>query len=173
MKRIHRPAHLAVMAVLLLAAACSRKESASGASEAGPARATNVPYLTRVEEIRVEYRPLDIPATMAAGSEVTVRFEAKNTGNTTWPAHGTPPFRFGYHWADPEGTGSWDSVVWDDGNRGDLTVDVPPGGVATITLPVRALPKRAKGSKLIIAPLFERSGGWSVDVPYVATVDIS
>jgi hypothetical protein len=45
--------------------------------------------------------------------------------------------------------------------------------VATITLPVRALPKRAKGCKLVIAPLFERSGGWSVDFPYVATVDIS
>jgi hypothetical protein len=42
--------------------------------------------------------------------------------------------------------------------------------VATITLPVKALPKRTKGCKLIIAPVFERSGGWSVDL---ATVDIS
>ena len=174
MKRIHRPVHLAVMAVLLLAPACSRKESASQASEAGlPAQGTNASYLTRIEDIRVEYRPLDIPTAMAAGSEVSIRFEVRNTGSTTWPAHGTPPFRFGYHWADPEGRGNWDSVVWDDGHRGDLTVDVPPGKAVTITLPVRALPKKAKGCKLVIAPLFESSGGWSVDFPYVATVDIS
>lgn len=50
--------------------------------------------------------------TMAAGSEAPIRFEAKNTGSTTWPAHGTPPFRFGYHWADPKGRGNCDSVVW-------------------------------------------------------------
>lgn len=174
MKKIRRLIQVAFLFVLLLAPACARKEPTSQTTEARvQAPASNAPYLTRVEEIRVEYRPVDVPTAMAAGSEVTVRFEAKNTGSATWPAHGTPPFRFGYHWADPEGRGNWDSVVWDDGNRGDLTVDVPPGAVATITLPVKALPKTTKGSKLIIAPLFETTGGWSADAPYVVTVDIS
>jgi hypothetical protein len=175
MRRIARPiVPAALVTVLLLTEACSKPEGPKPSSEAGvPAPATTAPYLTRIEEIRVEYRPVEVPNVMPAGSRVVVRFEATNTGSTTWPAHGTPPFRFGYHWADPEGRGTWDSVVWDDGSRGDLTAEVPPGGKVTITLPVKAPPGKTKHGKLIIVPLFETNGGWSVKVPYVATIDIT
>jgi hypothetical protein len=173
MKKIGRPIPVAVVSVLLLTPACARKEPVSEATEAGsPARASNAPYLTRIEEIRVEYRPIEIPTAMAAGSEMTIQFEAKNKGTTTWPSHGTPPLRFGYHWSDPEGRGNWNAVVWDDGNRGDLNLDVPPGGSAIISMRVKALPTPAKACKLILAPLLETTGGWSLDAPYVATVDI-
>jgi len=174
MKRICRSIPVAVLAVVLLTPACGRKELANQTTEAAPpVPPSNTAYVTLAKDIRVEYRPIDIPTSMAAGSEVPIQFEAKNTGESTWSSHGIPPFRFGYHWADPKGAGSWIAVVWDDGNRGDLNLDVPPGGSAIVIMKVKALPTRAKGCKLIIAPLLETTGGWTTDVPYVATVDIS
>jgi len=174
MKKICRSVPVAILAVLLLTSACGQKEMTVQTAEAAPpAPSSKTAYVTRVKDILVEYRPIEIPASMAAGAEVTIQFEAKNMGKSTWPSHGTPPFRFGYHWSDPKRTGSWNAVVWDDGNRGDLNLDVPPGGSAIILMKVKALSTRGKGYKLIIAPLLETNGGWTTDVPYVAAVDIT
>ncbi len=163
--------------LVLLTFSCARKESLAGTPEkpmgSSPSAA---PYVSRASEIRVAYRPISIPDSLKPASEAAVQFEARNTGTGTWPSKGPLVLRFGYHWADPKGTGSWNSIVWDDGHRGEIISDVPRDGKATIHLSVRALDRSCAGCKLIIAPLLQGSTGvdWSTDTPsaYVATVDV-
>ncbi len=163
--------------LVVLAFSCARKEALS----ATPGEPTNssapaAPYVSRASEIRVAYRPISIPDSLKPATEAAVQFEARNTGSGAWPSKGPLVLRFGYHWADPKGTGSWNSIVWDDGHRGEITSDVPPDGKATIHLSVRALDRSCGACKLIIAPLLQGSArvDWSTDTPsaYVATVDV-
>jgi len=164
--------------VLLLVAASPGcwKEDRPAAVEGQPlSRAASIPfeYETRPENIRVEYRSIEMPSEFPAGKVVEVKFEVRNAGARSWAASGDLPLRFGYHWSDPERTGNWDSIIWDDGNRGHLRADLAPAGEAAVTLPVKAPAKPNRGYKLIIAPLLEGSGpGWTTEVPYVATVDV-
>jgi hypothetical protein len=134
---------------------------------------TPATYVMNAVEIKLEYLPLDIPTSMKAGAVVTARFQVKNLSRDSWLAKGSSPVKFGYHWSDPVGTGSWSSVVWDDGQRASLPSDVPPGGKAVLVLSVQALPKPTREAKLIIAPVMDgQPGGWQQEAPLVVTVNI-
>jgi len=124
-------------------------------------------------DIKIEYQPLDIPSAMKAGTEVPVRFVGRNVGSTTWSGHGDAPFRFGYHWSDPDDKGDWTAIVWDDGQRGTISEDVPPAGRAEISMKVRAPNTPTPSAKLIITTLFE-PGRWTTDEasPLIVTVEI-
>ena len=167
----------ALSVLVLLSSFCARKEPLSEALENSPRPSRAMaPNVSRASEVRVAYRPIRIPHTLKPGAEAAIQFEARNIGNGGWPSKGSLVLRFGYHWADPEGTGSWNSIVWDDSHRGEITSDVPPDGKAIINLSVRAPDRSCADCKLIIAPLLEGSAGveWSTYTPsaYVATVDV-
>lgn len=168
----------ALPVLVLLSSSCARKEPLSETPEQ-TRRSSHAlaPNVGRAHEIRVGYRPIEIPRAMKPRAEAGVQFEARNIGSGTWPSKGTLVFRFGYHWSDPEGTGSWTSIVWDDSHRADLPADVPPGGTVVINLNVRAIDRECEKCKLIIAPLLEGAAGgeWTIETEthYVATVDVS
>lgn len=133
------------------------------------------PVLTDPLLIRPVYVDVEAPESVGAGQSFEVAFGVRNNGTQTWPAHTKAPLRFGYHWADPEGQGNWNSVVWDDGTRASLTADVPPGGSARLTMTVKALPKASPGCKLIVAPVIDglAKSGWHTEHVHVTTVDIT
>jgi hypothetical protein len=151
--------------------ACSKEEPPK--SLPAPPSPQSAAYVTASEQIKVTYRLLEGPKSMPIGTEATFRFEATNAGSGTWPAGGSRPLKFGYHWSDPVHTGSWNSIVWDDLHRAVLAVDTPPGAMATFTLKVKTPAKAGNGFKLIIAPLLEGpGGGWTMNTPLVLDVDL-
>jgi hypothetical protein len=149
----------------------------SAACGKGPERVSTGPKTAAAianspAEIKVEYQPLDVPSVMKAGTDVPIRFEAKNVGSATWSGNGGAPFRFGYHWSDPDRRGGdWNAIVWDDGVRGLISDSIPPGGRAVISIKVRAPNTPAPSAKLIIAPLLEPNG-WTTETALVVTVDV-
>lgn len=143
-----------------------------GALAAGCARSGKAGYVADIAAVRVEYRPLSVPHRMAPGSQVDVKFEAKNSGDATWPAGGEFPLHFGYHWEAADATGKWETISWDDSNRAGLPSDTPPGGTAVITLPVRAVPRACVGCRLVIVPLLEMKA-WSDTAGLRVPVDVS
>jgi hypothetical protein len=167
-----RPAGLAIVSFSLLFAACGRSRELAVPERAERSAASSSPYVTDVAEIKVEYRPVAIPARMAVNSRADVQFEAKNTGAKTWPRGGDFPVVFGYHWVSPTANGEWETVLWDDSNRGVLKADTKPEEAVIVTMPVRALPRACPNCKLVIAPLLEMKA-WSETAHYVAPVNIS
>jgi hypothetical protein len=142
---------------VLVLIGCARSEKAA----APPAeRATAAAPAAAVDEISVEFRTLSVPGRLAPGEASEVKFEAKNVGPKPWLATGEFPLVFGYHWEEPAGEAQWQTVVWDDSNRGTLPSDVAPGQSVVVTLPVRALPRPCAGCRLVVAPLLEMKA-WS------------
>lgn len=146
---------------------------AVAASGCGRGGAAGGPYVATASEIKVEYVPLEVPKSLAPGAAAVVKLQVKNVGKDAWPSSGPTPLRFGYHWSDPVGTGSWNAIVWDDGNRGFLPADLAPGARVVVTLPVKALNRPAREAKLVVQPILEGApNGWGVDAPFVASIDV-
>ncbi|MBI2774120.1 MAG: S8 family serine peptidase [Chloroflexi bacterium] len=103
-----------------------------------------------------------VGATIAPATAGTASFDASttaplgatvtNTGVTTWPAGGANPVRLSYHWLR-----DGQVVVW-DGLRALLPADVPPGGKATLALPVMT-PERP-GTYLLRLELVQEGISW-------------
>jgi hypothetical protein len=160
-----------LFAAALGSIACSKEEPPK--SLPAPPSPQSAAYVTASDQIKLTYRLLEGPKSMPAGTEATFRFEVTNAGSGTWPAAGSLPLKFGYHWSDPLHTGSWNSIVWDDSSRALLAADTPPGAMATLRLKVKAPAKAGNGFKLIIAPLLEGpGGGWTTNTPLVLDVDL-
>jgi hypothetical protein len=165
-------AGLAIGLGVVTLSGCGRSREAAVPERAERSAASSSAYVTDVGEIKVEYRPVAIPDRMAPNSRADVQFEAKNTGAKAWPSGGDFPLVFGYHWASPAVNGEWETVLWDDSNRGVLKADTKPGESVIVTLPVHALPRACPSCKLVIAPLLEMKA-WSESARYVAPVNIS
>jgi 4-amino-4-deoxy-L-arabinose transferase-like glycosyltransferase len=130
------------------------------------ARAADAPPSFRLQA-------LSVPAQTRAGETFRVRFVAQNTGAIAWPSSGATAIRFGYHWSDPDRTGRWDSVVWDDGHRANLTSTVAPGQSLQISMDVAAPAAPGPTYRLVIAPYVEGpSGGWINRDHLLATVAV-
>lgn len=157
------------LGVLILLGCAPSEKAGSHATESAPSAG---PAAAAIGDIRVEFRTLSVPARLAPGAQSEVRFEARNAGPRPWPATGDSPFVFGYHWEEPAGDGQWQTVVWDDSNRGTLPSDVAPGQSVVVTLPVRALPRRCAGCRLVVAPLLEMKA-WSETARLDLPIDIS
>jgi hypothetical protein len=158
---------LFLLAVGAVVAGCSRSEKA-----AAPAAAAGTGYVTDAAEIRVEYKPVSIPTRLAPGSQVEIRFEAKNVGSAVWPSSGEFPLHFGYHWQASEAGGRWETISWDDSNRSGLPSDVRPGETVVITLPVRAISRTCVGCRLVVVPLLEMKA-WSETAELPVPIDVS
>ena len=165
-------ARLAVGLGIVGIVGCGRSREVPVAERAAEAAVSSSPYVTDVSEIKVEYRPIAVPSRMAMSSRADFQFEAKNTGAKAWPSGGDFPLRFGYHWASPTATGEWETVLWDDSNRGGFKSDIKPGQSVIVTMPVQALPRACPDCKLVVAPLLEMKA-WSETGHYVAPVNIS
>lgn len=159
---------LVLAGVSLPALSCGRAEKTAGGGE--PAAAA--PASGGIEQMQVEFRTLSAPSRLGPGEPGEVRFEAKNVGSTSWPATGESPFVFGYHWEEPAGEGQWQTVVWDDSNRGTLASDVAPGQSVVVTLPVRALARRCAGCRIVVAPLLEMKA-WSDTARLPLPIEVS
>ena len=89
-------------------------------------------------DYRAEITARDAPARMRAGERAALRFRVRNAGGFAWPARGdgkaTRQVNLGDRWLDP----SDGRVVNDLDGRTALAEDLPPGGEAEMTLPVRA-----------------------------------
>ncbi|MBL8115452.1 MAG: hypothetical protein JNK60_21400 [Acidobacteria bacterium] len=168
----------ALVATALLVSGCGREVPGTGQPAAsGPAKAAApaAPAQGRVvkeSDVKAEIVPIDIPASMSAGSTATGKVKLTNKGELTWPAEGNPSLKMAYHWYDPEGNkGQWAPVVWDDGNRGSLPKDVAPGESVEVSFPIKALPKPTKNAKLVLVPfLFDVNfcpDSWVVEVQIV------
>jgi len=167
-----RLAGLAIGLGVVFAAACGRATERPVAERAERNAESSSRYVTEATDIKVEYRPVSIPARMAVSSRADVQFEAKNTGAKAWPSGGDFPLRFGYHWLSPAANGQWKTVQWDDSNRGGFKSDVKPGESVIVTMPVQALPRACPDCKLVVAPLLEMKG-WSDSAQHIAPVNIS
>ncbi|HEX8559531.1 MAG TPA: hypothetical protein VF668_15620 [Pyrinomonadaceae bacterium] len=78
------------------------------------------------------------PRSMRAGERAVLRVRVSNRGGFVWPARGDAGGRFpvtlGDRWMDAAAT----KVVNDLDGRASLAADLPPGGGAELTLPVKA-----------------------------------
>lgn len=155
---------------ILVLAGCGKETEPSRRPAAGGEPA---PFATTASQIHATIEAVDIPTVMMVGATTNITFRVKNMGPEAWAAGPgkNAAVRFGYHWADPGTKGNWDSVVWDDSNRGDLSADVPPQGTATVTMKVKALPQPSENCKLVIEPMIELVG-WQTAGPFVATISI-
>ncbi|HEY8829837.1 MAG TPA: hypothetical protein VIM83_04480, partial [Candidatus Limnocylindria bacterium] len=76
---------------------------------------------------------LQAPASVPAGTAITLPVTISNLGTETWTAAGANPVDLSYHWMDLSGK----AVVW-DGARTKLTADVPPTGTQQINASITA-----------------------------------
>lgn len=169
-------AALALALALALATGCDAPRDPSASSRNAPRRTvtpTEVDFASSPPAIRVDYSLTRVPAEIRPGSVGDVRLTVRNRGTQVWSSTGASALEFGYHWADPDRRGNWDSIIWDDGHRGHLTRSVGPEETDTITIPVRAPAAPGPAYRLVIAPILEGpNGGWKTDAPYVATVRV-
>ena len=71
----------------------------------------------------VEWSKVDAPASMVAGSAVTVPVTIRNASSHIWPSGGATPVRFSYHWL-----GEKDEIVTWAGRRTEFPADLAAGG---------------------------------------------
>jgi hypothetical protein len=91
----------------------------------------------RDRDYRAEIEAPGAPGTFRAGERVALNLRVRNLGPVAWPASGERGMyqvNAGDRWLDPA-TGR---VVNDLDGRTALAADLPPGGEASLTLPVRA-----------------------------------
>jgi hypothetical protein len=164
----------AFVVALALVPACDVPRGPSAASRSLPRRTVTpleVDFASSPTEIRVDYSRVRVPAEIRAGSVGQVRLTVRNRSTQLWNSSGPSALEFGYHWADPDRRGDWDSIIWDDGHRGRLTRIVRPEETGTVTIPVLAPAVPGPAYRLVIAPVLEGpNGGWKTDAPYVTTV---
>jgi hypothetical protein len=86
------------------------------------------------EWFRVEYIVDTSPRALHAGDVFAVPVTLRNTGTIAWPRAGSHPTHLAYHWEPLVGPST---QVDFEGQRTDLPVDVPPGGVLEILATVR------------------------------------
>lgn len=132
-------------------------------------------FETNPARIRVAYAALRPLRTLSLDELGSLVLEVRNLGSRTWRADGEFPLRFGYHWSDPDRTGSWQSVVWDDGSRLPLGRNVRRGESAEIVLRVKPPQSAGPTWRLVVAPVLEGlPTGWAVEESqtYVSIVDV-
>jgi SAM-dependent methyltransferase len=82
-------------------------------------------------------QPGQLPASVKAGSRLTITVRVKNTGGAAWPsrwlADGRYCIQLGNHWLDQGG-----QVIQNDDGRAPLPHDVPPGGDIELSFSIRA-----------------------------------
>ena len=92
----------------------------------------------RAQDYRAEIEAPGAPGTFRPGERVVLNLRVRNLGPVAWPARGDTRGMYqvnaGDRWLDPV-TGR---VVNDLDGRTALAADLPPGGEATLTLPVNA-----------------------------------
>jgi O-Antigen ligase len=76
--------------------------------------------------------------TVREGQRFHVAVSLENTGTIAWRHDGTVPTRLAYHWYLEPADGDVPRLVDFDGQRTDLTEDVPPGGIVHLAAAVLA-----------------------------------
>jgi O-Antigen ligase len=76
--------------------------------------------------------------TVREGQRFHVAVSLENTGTIAWQHDGTVPTRLAYHWYLEPADGGPPRLVDFDGQRTELTEDVPPGGIVHLAPAVQA-----------------------------------
>jgi hypothetical protein len=76
--------------------------------------------------------------TVPEGQRFDVAVSLENTGTIAWQHDGTVPTRLAYHWYLEPADGTAARLVDFDGQRTELTEDVPPGGIVHLAAAVQA-----------------------------------
>ena len=90
-----------------------------------------------LEGFFLDYQEVELPSPWPAGEVGTVKFRVISDLGCL-PPGGSALLGIGYHWSDPDRTGSWDSIVWDDGNYAFLPDGLGPGQSTEVSLQVAA-----------------------------------
>jgi hypothetical protein len=119
-----------------------------------------VTYLGEEDELAtdvfsVEWLEAQVPATLGPGATVQFHGRVRNTSSAVWRARGGSRVALAYHWLAPDGA----RLVW-DGLRTLLPGDLPPGGVAEVSLEVEA-PRRPGRYVLELDPVREQVAWFS------------
>jgi hypothetical protein len=93
------------------------------------------------------------PASIIAGTVVTIEVSVTNTGLMSWPASGEHAVHLAYHWLDERGN----TVLW-DGARAVLERDIAPDETTTLVVSVRA--PEADGSYVLAWDMVQEGSGW-------------
>jgi hypothetical protein len=166
------PASAAIVLCSVFLAGCGRSPEAASSERAQTGASAASPTPQDLDGLQVEFKSADAPAHLPPGALAEIRLKARNIGTKPWPATGDYPFVFGYHWEAPDANGNWAAVAEDDGNRGTLLADVPPGETVVVTLPIRALPTACPNCRVVIAPLLELRM-WSETAKSIVPVNVS
>ena len=96
-------------------------------------------------------------ATWTAGAVHRVRLHVRNA-RTFLPPYPGESLALGYHWKDPDRTGHWKPVIWDDGRHGLLPRGMKSGQVCVVEIDVLAPDLPYEAWVLPFCPLLIKEG---------------
>ena len=102
---------------------------------------------------RVEWRRVEAPSSMGAGSTVAVPIAIRNSSPHTWPSSGPTRVAIAYHWLSENG----DTVTW-EGRRTQLPADIAAGRDAETDVLVDA--PQAVGRYILALDLVREKVAW-------------
>jgi O-Antigen ligase len=105
-----------------------------GASRFGSLLGERLQWWHDADWFGVEYEAETTPRAVRTQQEFTSRVRLRNRGTVTWHRAGEHPTRLAYHW-EPIGRRATESDF--EGQRTELSTDVPPGGAADVAAHVR------------------------------------
>lgn len=109
-------------------------------------------------KVRVEFVTVELPEAFKAGAPSRVRCVVRNDSPFALPASDHRA-GLGYHWSDPDGTGTWNAVVWDDGNHVLLETPLDPGRRNEFEWEVTAPPNTGEALVLELGILLKTPDG--------------
>ncbi len=141
-----------------------------------PKVASSGPHWDIAKDMKLTFLSQSYPTTFQSGKTASVSLTLRNDASVALPG-GNQRLAIGYHWSDPERTGKWDAVVWDDNHfallpenlakgktcKVDLTVAVPspPGEKWLLTLS----PVLIEGDQHLWDPVAKHPDKWIKVVP--------
>lgn len=105
-----------------------------------------------LKDLKLRVVEKNVPTAWVSGQTARVTLTVRNESAFTLPGGGLK-MAIGYHWSDPEGTGSWESVVWDDGRQAPLREWMNPGETCEVALDVLAPERHGKSLALTLCPV--------------------
>jgi hypothetical protein len=101
------------------------------------------------------YLDFDHPVRFQAGRLNRVRLKIRNDGVRALPS-GKIRIGLGYHWSDPDRTGNWQAVVWDDGHNVLLPENLSSRATFDLEFYILAPDNPGKKWCLVLSPFLQQ-----------------
>lgn len=147
-----------VLSLGLVACGGGEKPGEAPAGKKAEASAPKIPDPLTI--FKAQITPVNVPATVKAGSEFVAEVKARNLGDSPWPhkggKEGENSVHFCYHWLDADG-----KMVQYDGKRTELSKDVAP--TEEIPVKVGIIAPEKPGEYIIEFDLVQERVSWFKD----------